>query len=192
MATFYLGQIIQFGGNFTIKGTAMCNGQLLSISQNTALFSLLGTFYGGNGTSNFQLPDLRGRNMIHQGQGQGLSPYTVGQVGGTENVTLLQSNMPAHTHTMTSSFSASGVQPKASAIVPAAGSVLGHTDDISSNAQKAQPAIYCPSGTATTVALGGLNVSAGISGNSLPTEILNPYLAITCLIVLSGVFPSRN
>jgi microcystin-dependent protein len=192
MAQFYLGQIIQFGGNFAISGTAMCNGQLLSIQQNTALFSLIGTFYGGNGTTNFQLPDLRGRSMIHQGQGQGLSPYVIGQPGGTENATLLQNNLPSHTHAITSSFNASGLQPKATAIVPAAGSVLGHTDDISSNAQKAQPAIYCPSGTTANVALGGLNVSAGLTGNNIPFSILNPYLAITCLIMLQGIFPSRN
>jgi microcystin-dependent protein len=192
VAEFYLGQIIQFGGNFAINGTAMCNGQIIPISQNTALFSLLGTFYGGNGTSKFALPDLRGRSMIHQGQGTGLSPYVIGQQGGTENVTLLTGNMPAHTHTMTATLSAGGAQPKASMLAPAAGSVLGHATDISSNPTQAEPAIYCPAGTATPVALGGLNVSAGITGSSLPLQILNPYLTITCLIMLVGIFPSRN
>jgi len=192
MTDFYIGQIITFGGSFTISGTAMCNGQLMSISQNAALFSILGTTYGGDGQTTFGLPNLQGRRMVHQGQGPGLSPYVLGQMGGTENVTLTLGNLPAHTHVITSSFSASGLQPKASAIVPAAGSVLGHADDISSNAQKAQPAIYCPSGTAATVPLGGLNVSAGLTGNGLPFSNLNPYLAITMLVVLFGIFPSRN
>lgn len=189
MAEFYLGQIIQFGGNFTITGTAMCSGQTLSIAQNTALFSILGTTYGGNGTSTFLLPDLRGRSMIHVG-GNGTSNYVLGQQGGAENVTLTTSNLPSHTHSIV--FKASGLSPKASALVPAAGSVLGHTDDISSNAPKAQPAIYCPSGTSATVALGGLSPNTAATGGSLPTAILNPFLTINCLIMLVGIFPSRN
>ena len=192
MVDFYLGQIIQFGGNFAITGTAMCNGQIVPIQQNTALFSLIGTFYGGNGTTNFQLPDLRGRSMIHQGQGPGLSPYVVGQVGGTENATLLVSNMPSHTHTITGALNASGVQPDASAEAPVAGSVLGHAVDISGNTPKAKPAIYCPAGTTANIALAGLNVSAGLTGNNIPFSILDPYLAITCLIMMTGIFPSRN
>ncbi len=187
---FYLGQIIQFGGNFAISGTAMCNGQTLSISQNTALFALLGTFYGGNGTSTFQLPDLRGRTMIHQGQGQGLSTYVVGENGGTENATLLQTNLPSHTHTITSTFKASSTV-KATLQIPAAGAVLGHSDDVATGGTS-HPAIYCPINTATDAALGGLNVSAAPTGNSIPVSILNPYLTITCLITTVGIFPSRN
>ena len=190
MAEFYLGQIIQFGGNFAIRTTAMCNGQLLAISQNTALFSLLGTFYGGNGTSTFALPDLRGRSMIHQGQGLGLSDYTIGEVGGVENVTLTLGNLPTHTHTMTATFKASSTT-KATAQVPGANSVLGHSVDIASGGTS-HPAIYCPSGTAVDAALGGLNVAAANAGSSQPLPILNPFLAITCLILLQGIFPSRN
>jgi microcystin-dependent protein len=190
MVDFYLGQIIQFGGNFAFVGSATCDGQLLSISQNTALFSLLGTSYGGNGTTTFALPDLRGRSMIHQGQGLGLSSYVVGETGGTENVTVLQTNLPSHTHTITSTFKASSTV-KASAQVPAAGSVLGHSVDIATGGTS-HPAIYCPSGTATDAALGGLNVSAATTGNNIPVSILNPFLAITCLIMMQGIFPSRN
>jgi microcystin-dependent protein len=190
MATFYVGQIIQFGGNFAPTQTAMCNGQILPISQNTALFAIIGTFYGGNGTSNFALPNLQGRRMIHAGQGGGLSPYVQGQTGGTETVTLTTSQMPVHTHTITSSFNASGVN--ATTLAPGAGSVLGHAADISGKTPSSQPAIYCPAGTTANVALGGLNVSAANTGGSQPVEILGPYLAITCLIVLQGVFPSRN
>jgi microcystin-dependent protein len=195
MSDFYLGQIIHGGWNFAPRGTAMCAAQLLAISQNTALFSLLGTNYGGNGTTNFALPDLRGRAAINAGQGPGLSPYNVGQVGGSEAATLLTSNMPTHTHTFssTSTFSASGAQPHASAVVPAAGSVLGHAVDIAPNPTSA-PAIYCPSGTATPIALGGLNVAGTNSnaGGSQAFSILNPYLAITIVIALTGIYPTRS
>src|SRR5271170_1181314 len=94
----YLGTILMVGFNFAPVGWALCNGQLLSIAQNTALFSLLGTTYGGDGRSTFALPNLQSRVPIHQGQGTGLSPYTIGQVGGTENVTLLSAQMPSHNH----------------------------------------------------------------------------------------------
>jgi microcystin-dependent protein len=192
LAQFYVGQIIQGGWNFAPNGSALCNGQTLPINQNAALFSLLGTTYGGNGTSTFQLPDLQGRTMIHQDNGVGLSPYVLGQKSGVENAALTLSNLPSHTHTMTSSFSASGAQPRASQLAPSAGAVLGHGVDISGNASPAQPAVYCPSGTATPIALGGLNVSAGLTGNNIPFSILSPYNTVTMCIMLVGIFPSRN
>jgi microcystin-dependent protein len=192
MADVYIGQIIQFGGNFAIRNYALCNGQLMSIAQNTALFSILGTTYGGDGVQTFALPNLQGRDPIHQGTGAGLSTYVLGEVGGLENHTVLTTQLPAHTHTMTGALNASGLTPKATTLAPAAGSVLGHADDISTNAKKAQPAIYCPAGTATPIALGGLNVSASVTGNSIPLGILTPYLAITYEIALFGIFPSRN
>jgi microcystin-dependent protein len=192
MAEFYLGQIIQGGWNFAPNGTSLCNGQTMAISQFSALFALLGTTYGGNGVSTFQLPDLQGRGMVHWGNGAGLSPYVIGQVGGTENTTLTINNLPTHNHTVVSSFSASGVQPHASQLAPTAGSVLGHGVDISGNPSLAQPAVYCPSGTTANIALGGLNVSAGLTGNSQPFSLLNPYNTVTMCIVLSGIFPSRN
>jgi len=181
MAEFYLGQIIQGGWNFAPLGTALCNGQLLSIQQNTALFSLLGTTFGGNGVQTFGLPNLQGRVPIHWGQGQGLSPCVIGQQGGVENATLLVSNLPARTHTL----SASG-GTKASLAIPTAGSTLGHVQDIS-NAGSA-PVIYCPANTPTTVALGGV----GPSGGSQPFSNLQPYLAITFAIALVGAYPSRS
>jgi microcystin-dependent protein len=192
LAQFYLGQIIQGGWNFAPNGSAMCNGQTLAITQNTALFSLLGTTYGGNGVSTFQLPDLQGRTMIHQGNGSGLSPYVLGEKSGSENAALTISNLPSHTHPMTSSLSASGLQPHATELAPAAGSVLGHGVDISGNASLAQPAIYCPAGTATPIALGGLNVSAGLTGGSLPFSVVSPFNVVTMCIVLQGILPSRN
>src|ERR1041385_3867939 len=100
MATPFLGAICMFGFNFAPRGWAFCNGQILPIAQNTALFSLLGTTYGGNGQTTFALPDLRGRVPIHFGQGPGLSLYDLGQVGGSETVTLTPSTMPAHNHSL--------------------------------------------------------------------------------------------
>ena len=102
MADPFLGEIRLFGGNFAPQGWALCNGQLLSISQNTALFSILGTTYGGDGIQTFALPNLQGRVPIHWGQGAGLSAYNLGQSGGSENVTLLVNQIPAHSHLVSS------------------------------------------------------------------------------------------
>src|SRR5271154_2822296 len=185
MAEFYLGQIIQGGWNFAPSGSALCNGQLMAISQNSALFSLLGTNFGGNGTTTFGLPDLRGRVPIHWGQGPGTSNYVIGQAAGVENETLLVTNLPAHTHPAT--FAASG-GTKASLQIPASGSTLGHSEDLSNTGSA--PAIYCPANTSTTVALGGLTV--GVTGGNVPFSILQPYLAITFATTLVGIFPSRS
>ncbi|MDQ6777385.1 MAG: tail fiber protein, partial [Actinomycetota bacterium] len=103
MSEPFLGEVRTFGFNFAPRGWAFCNGQLLPISQNTALFSLLGTQYGGDGIQTFALPDLRGRVGIHQGSGPGLSPYAIGQTGGTETVTLTSNEMPAHNHSVNAS-----------------------------------------------------------------------------------------
>ena len=199
MATFYLGQIIVGGWTFAPNGTALCNGQTLSISQNSALFALLGTTYGGNGVSTFQLPNLQGRRMVHAGNGLGLSPYVLGQVGGVENVSLTLSNLPNHGHLASfaqnnSSFSASGTV-NATAAAPPAGGVLGVGADLSSHGAK--PAIYVPSGSVTsTVALGGLNVAGTVTlapaGQGLPLSILNPYSTVSMAIAQVGIFPTRN
>ena len=198
MSEVYVGQIRQGGWNFAPFQNAMCNGQLMAISQNAALFSLLGTNFGGNGTSTFGLPDLRGRVMIHQGTLAGGSQYVVGEIAGTENASVLSSNMPQHTHTATftstSTLNVSGAQPKASLQAPVAAAQLGHSDDRAGIG--ALPAIYCPPGTATTVSLGGLNVAGNVTvqptGNSLPISILNPFTTVTAIIALFGIFPSRN
>jgi microcystin-dependent protein len=185
MAQFYLGQIIQGGWNFAPRGTALCNGQILSIQQNTALFSLLGTTFGGNGVQTFGLPNLQGRVPIHWGQSPGTSNYVIGQSAGTENETLLLQNLPAHNHPATLGASAA---TKATLQIPVATSTFGHSDDQAGTGSL--PAIYCPAGTATTVALGGLTV--GNTGSNIPFSILQPYLAITFAITLEGIFPSRN
>lgn len=195
MSNLYLGQIIQGGWNYAPRGTALCNGQSLGIAQNSALFALLGVSFGGNGTTTFNLPDLRSRSMMHWGQGNGLSPVQLGQVGGAENVTLNSGQLPTHTHAATfastSSLNASTV--KATAQTPAPGLVLAKSND---NTGTAIPFIYAPAGTVADQALAGLNVAGSVTvapaGNSLPVPTISPYQAVTHVIALEGIFPSRS
>ncbi len=197
MSNLYIGQIIQGGWNFAPRGTALCNGQTVSIAQNTALFSLIGTTFGGNGQTTFALPDLRSRSMMHWGTGPGLSNVQLGEVNGTESVTLLQTQMPQHTHAATfastSSLGASTV--KATLQAPTNGAVLARTKD-GATPGPALPWIYLPSGTATDVTLGGLNVAGtvtnAIAGGSQPVSIRNPYLGITHVIAMEGLYPARS
>lgn len=197
MATPFIGQIIQFGGNFQIRGYAFCNGQTLSIAQNTALFSLLGTTYGGNGTTTFALPDLRSRSMVHFGQGPGLSNISLGEQAGSESATLTINQIPSHTHssTFTSTSTLGASTTKGTLQAPSAGAVLARTKD-GAIPGPSLPLIYLPSGTATTVNLGGLNVAGTVAnaptGGNQPVGIRNPYLGINHLIALQGIFPSRN
>ncbi len=194
----FIGQIIQGGWNFAPRGYALCNGQLLSISQNTALFSLLGTNFGGNGQTTFGLPDLRSRSMMHWGQGPGLSNVVLGEAGGVENVTLLTTQIPVHTHVANFDGSTStlqGTNVRATTQAPQAGSLLGRAFDNAVNAA-AIPLIYAPAGSAATAALGGLNIAGTITvnptGGSQPHTNRSPYLGITHVIALQGIFPSRN
>lgn len=181
MSDPFLGQIIQGGWNFAPRGWALCAGQILPIAQNTALFSLLGTSFGGNGQTTFGLPDLRGRVMVNQGAGPGLSPYVIGQAGGSENTTLTIGNLPAHNHPLNVATAKASLQ-----IAPQNG-VLGHSIDGAAS-PAALPEIYCPAGTATPVSIAGI----GPTGNNQPFSILQPYLAVTIVIALEGIFPSRN
>ena len=168
----FVGEIRMFGFNFPPQGWAFCDGQLLSISQNAALFSLLGTTYGGDGESNFALPDLRSRVPVSQGQGEGLSSYAEGQAGGTETVTLAAAQMPAHTHAVSASSSpAASERP--------AGRVLARSPDHS----------YIPEPDTDTV----MNAKMiGETGNSQPHDNIQPYLVLNFCIALQGVFPARE
>ena len=170
----FVGEIRMFGGNFAPKGWEFCNGQLLAISEFDVLFNLIGTTYGGDGQQTFALPDLRGRLPLHQGTGSGLSPKTIGQNGGVENVTLTTNQIPAHSHTLVVD-GAVGTQasPQGSLLaqLPPASSKLYHT----------------PSGT---VALAPNSV--GSSGGSQPHSNFQPYLCVSFIISLFGVFPSQN
>ncbi|HEX9595556.1 MAG TPA: tail fiber protein [Anaerolineales bacterium] len=169
----FIGSIILFAGNFAPRDWAFCQGQLLSIAQNTALFSILGTTYGGNGQTTFALPDLRGRAPIGVGQGPGLSNITLGEQSGSENVTLLATNMPPHTHDYIPAASQAGSSDSPVGLVPA-------TDPNRSN-------IYgSPDGT--RMAPG----TTGIAGGGQPVSIQNPFLGLDCIICLEGIFPSRN
>ena len=197
MTSVFVGQIITVGFNFAPRGFAFCDGQLLSISQNTALFALLGTTYGGNGQTTFALPDLRGRSQVHPGTGPGLPNVVQGEAAGTVSVTLTPGQLPVHTHTAT--FANNGSALNAATIdstlkTPAAGLVFGRIVDTATPTNV--PRVYAPAGTPTPVALGGLNVAGTVTvnnaGGSNPVGIRNPYLGIYACIALQGLFPSRN
>lgn len=190
----YIGEIRTFGFNFAPSGTAQCNGQTLSISQNQALFALLGTIYGGNGVQTFQLPNLQSRVPIHMGTGLGLSTYAIGQMAGDEQVTLLTSQMPAHTHAFTSTSTMNALDARSSTAQAATGSLLARSIDASTSGA-ATPQIYAPAGSpGAQVALGGLNVAGtnALQGGSLPHTNIQPYLTVNFCINLAGNFPSRN
>jgi microcystin-dependent protein len=174
--TPYLGAIFIFAGSFAPRGYALCQGQLISISQNAALFSILGTTYGGDGVQTFALPDLRGRAPIGTGTGPGLQPVIAGQAGGSQNVSILTSNMPSHTHALNAS-TGSATQP-----LPT-GNVLASIQDSTG----AQSVAYLPASNTTMAA-----TAIGLTGGGLPVNVQNPYLGINYIIALQGVFPSRN
>lgn len=181
----FIGQLMYTGANFCPRGWATAQGQILSIAQNTALFSLLGTTYGGNGQTTFALPDLRGRLAIDDGQGPGLSPYTLGQVGGTETVTLTTNEMPSHTHTFTVTtpikIPVSSQAPNTNS--PAGGSLA--TYPVGTN-RYVKPAGNTPGMEIDE------SVTLGIAGGSQPHENIKPYLTLNPCIALEGIFPSRN
>jgi len=169
----FIGSIVLFCGNFAPKGWATCDGQLLSIAQNSALFSILGTTFGGDGRTTFALPDLRGRVPLHPGAGPGLSSYSLGQSIGSESVTLLATQMPAHNHAVAAPCS-DGAPSTASPV----GAVLANQD---------QTPFFAASGTAAMA--GG---TSAIAGGSQPHENRQPLLAINFIIALEGIYPSRN
>jgi len=170
----YIAAISMFGGNFAPRNWAFCDGQLQAISQNSALFSLIGTIYGGDGRTTFALPDLRSRVAIHSGTGPGLSTYRLGQAGGTENVTLTTLQIPAHNHQL-----------------------MGTTDE--ANANSPANALLADTGTRdpeyrssndNVVAMQGNAI--GNTGGSQSHTNIQPYLAINYCICLFGVFPPRS
>ena len=172
----FIGQILMVGFNFAPQGWALCNGQLLPIAQYTALFSLLGTYYGGDGRTNFALPNLQGRIPLHQGSSVGTSNYVIGQNGGVEQVTLVVNNLPAHNHPAncstlpgTSADPAMNFWAESSGKKPAATLSYGTT----ANALMAPTAI-------------------GTTGSSQPITVVQPYLCVNFIIALTGIFPSRS
>lgn len=176
MADPFVAEIRVFPFNFAPKGWAWCDGQLLPLSQNTALFSLLGTTYGGNGKSNFALPDLQGRAPMHPGQGPGLSLHDLGETGGSETVTLLESEIPAHSHQMSVS-SQLGLENQVS--VGGTGQRFAQGDGIN---------LY---GTASSLVAMSPNALVPAGGDQ-PHNNLQPYLTFYFNIALQGVFPPRT
>jgi microcystin-dependent protein len=175
MADQFLAEIRIFAGNFAPSEWAFCNGQLLPIAQNSALFSLIGTYYGGNGMTNFALPNLQGMAPLQAGQAPGLSQYLLGQVGGEQSVTLLQSEMPLHTHA-------------------AQGTTNGGDQTSPANTVPALPGIsrgataYSTSAANATLAGGALSPAGG----GTPHNNMPPYLTLSFIIALTGIFPARG
>lgn len=176
MSSPFLSEIRIFAGNFAPTGWALCNGQILPISQNTALFSLLGTNFGGNGTSTFGLPNLQGSAPLGAGQGPGLSQRVLGVTGGEQTVTLLNSQIPAHAHT---------------AMASAVGGVDSPTNAAwgESKLGKTPMSVYAASG-ANNVAMNPQALTT--AGGNQPHNNLPPYLCLTFIIALTGIFPSRS
>jgi len=193
----FIGQIQAFGFSFAPRTWALCQGQILPIAQNTALFSLLGTTYGGNGQTTFGLPDLRGRAAIGQGQGPGLQIYPIGQKAGVENVTLTVLQMPIHNHPFTASGGAGGAVKASSSPGLAAAPSATNPTLAAVNDQDGGITInmYNAATPDITLNTGGGSSGGGTVGNnggSQPLNILNPYLTINYSIALQGIFPTRD
>jgi microcystin-dependent protein len=172
MGSPYIGELRLFGGNFAPYNWALCNGQLLSISQNSALFQLIGTTYGGDGVNTFGLPNLQGRFPIHQGQGNGLQNYVLGQMAGSETVTLVANQLPAHNH---------GAVGSNGNAAPPANATWGSSS--------AQANSFGPGNSANAQ----MNpTSIGLTGGNQPHDNMTPFLAITFIISLQGIFPSQT
>jgi microcystin-dependent protein len=197
MDTPFLAMILAFAGNFAPRGWLMCAGQLLSIAQNNALFSLLGTTYGGDGQNTFALPDLRGRTPIGQGQAPGRANYALGQTGGAESVILTFNNLPSHTHT--ADVSTLVVTPSASTAtgttnIPGPTLVPAGLPQTGSGPTASTIKGYAVKNGSTTLAADTVtgSVTIGLTGNNMPVATQDPYLVITYAIATSGIFPSRN
>lgn len=189
----FIGQIQMVGFNFAPRGWATCDGQLLPIAQNQALFSLLGTIYGGDGRVTFALPDLRGRVAVHPGNGPGLSSYRLGDRGGAESVTLTATQMPSHTHAATTTVSSISAT-----LHGTNGSGDSATPEASSIASKSRTNIYSSNAPDVDLHADSISVEATVetsltnTGGSQGHENRMPYLGINHVIALQGLFPSRS
>lgn len=207
----FVGEINYVAFNFAPQGWFQCDGQMLPINQYQALYSLIGTTYGGDGVTNFKLPDMRGKIPVHQGQRPGGSVFTLGQTSGAENATLTINNMPTHNHpAIATSISTSAVAPGASATSTlkavnsdadqknAVGNSLANAKGLNSAYSTAAPNVSMNAASIETT-LNGLgiatttntNVEVGIAGNSQPFSIMQPYTVVNCIIAWQGVYPSR-
>jgi microcystin-dependent protein len=176
MTSPYVGEVRMFGGSFAPVNWALCNGQTLSISDNITLYNLIGTTYGGDGVTTFNLPNLQGRLAVGTGQGLGLSPYTIGQVGGNEQVTITTQTMPAHPHPFmatTNPVLTNQVQNNLTAQAPGGGAYVLYT-----------------SGSPVTGTMNPQSVT--FTGGNQPHDNLMPSLCVTFIIALYGIFPSQS
>ena len=182
MADPFVGEIRMFGGNFAPLGWALCDGQLLSISSNAALFSIIGTFYGGNGTSTFQLPNLQGIVPMHQGQGPGLTPRVIGETGGEPAVTLNTNELAAHNH------------PMHARAVDGQTGTPGTTTALAKPTPATNPAYQTSLGSPIQQLNAASVSSAGGTqgGGAAPHNNMQPYLVVNFIIARRGVFPTRN
>jgi microcystin-dependent protein len=180
MADPFLGEIRMVGWNFAANGWALCNGQLMSISQNNALFALLGTTYGGDGISTFALPNLQGRVPIHQGNGAGLSPYTIGAASGTETVTLLPTQMPSHNHLV-------GVSNQSGTMADPTNAILAQGNSGSGRSPVPVTNYISPAATGTLAP-----TAISLAGGNQAHSNIQPYLCVNFIIALQGIFPSRQ
>jgi microcystin-dependent protein len=171
MSQPFIGQLKMFGGNFAPRGYALCNGQLLAISQNDVLFALIGTTYGGDGQNTFALPDLRGRIPLHMGQGAGLSNRIIGEMSGTETVTVITNQLPGHTHNAMGQ-SGNGNQSSPAGGVWAASS-LNEYSNAAANTTMAAAAI-------------------GLAGGNQSHANVMPFQCVNFIIALEGIFPTQN
>lgn len=175
MADPYVGEIKMFGSNFAPRGFALCNGQLLSIAQNTALFSLLGTIYGGDGRTTFALPNLQGSAAMFWGTGPGLTNRQIGETGGETAVSLITTEMPSHNHVMQCNDTDGGLPNPSNATFGNSGG-------------RGRPSFYAAQGTAVPMAPQAI----GLTGSGQPHNNMQPYLAVNFIIALQGVYPPRN
>jgi len=201
MSDQYVGEIRMAAFNFAPVGWAQCMGQLMSIAQNQALFSLVGTMYGGNGQITFGLPDLRGRSPVGAGQGLGMANIVQGEQGGAERVTLNIANMPAHTHVAT----VGNVSATAPVAIPVASHAAGvvnpsTTSVLGAGTEGTRPVqVYSEAASNTTlkpfnvtVTGSGPSVTNAVAGGSLPVPTRAPYLGLNCIIALQGIYPPRQ
>jgi microcystin-dependent protein len=177
-----IGEIRMFAGNFAPRTWAFCNNQIISIATNTALFSILGTTYGGNGQTTFALPDFRGRVAVGTGQGPGLANITLGQLSGSPSVTLTIGNMPAHTHALTGTVNETANNDNSGLVSDPTGKRLGASGNLFTN----------QSGDLVNMAPPVSTLAIGVTGGSQPFSIMPPYLGMNYIICLQGIFPSRN
>ncbi|WP_347903103.1 tail fiber protein [Pseudomonas purpurea] len=192
----FIGTIQAFAFNFSPSGWSTCNGQILPISQYQTVFALLGTYYGGNGTTSFQLPNLQGRFPVGQGNGLGLTPRVIGQFSGTESVVPTLNNLPNHTHTLAGLSATTTVKLANPASNPLSVPTATNSFIGTSGGGPGTATVYSDQQGTTPVPLQGVSTAitgtVSATGTGLPLEVMNPFLVINFSMALNGLFPSRN